>query len=85
VAFEQVTGLFSGHVAALLAEAAAAGPAGWRAKDAAAYLVTSLALRGRTAAAGATATNALVDLGDFFAQVGGSLCPHSSFSCFPLF
>lgn len=63
----QTTELFSGYVAALLAEAAAAPDAAWRAKDAAIYLVSALAVRGRTAAAGATSTNELVNLQEFYA------------------
>ena len=63
----QTTELFSGYVAALLGEAAAAPDAAWRAKDAAIYLVSALAVRGRTAAAGATSTNELVNLRDFYA------------------
>ena len=63
----ETTELFSGYVAALLAEAAAAPEAAWRAKDAAIYLVSALAVRGRTAAAGATSTNSLVNLQEFYA------------------
>jgi exportin-2 (importin alpha re-exporter) len=63
----QTTELFSGYVAALLAEAAAAPEAAWRAKDAAIYLVSALAVKRRTAAAGATSTNDLVNLQDFYA------------------
>ncbi|KAI3438113.1 hypothetical protein D9Q98_000554 [Chlorella vulgaris] len=65
---EQVTQLFSGYVGAMLAEYAGSPAAHWRAKDCAIYLVTALAVRGKTAAAGATTTNALVNLQDFFAQ-----------------
>jgi len=64
----QTTELFSGYVTALLAEAAAAPEAAWRAKDAAIYLVSALAVKGRTAAAGATSTNSLVNLQDFYAS-----------------
>jgi exportin-2 (importin alpha re-exporter) len=52
----------------MLAEYAGSPAAHWRAKDCAIYLVTALAVRGKTAAAGATTTNALVNLQDFFAQ-----------------
>lgn len=62
----ETTELFSGYVAALLAEAAAAPDKAWRAKDAAIYLVSALTVRGRTAAAGATSTNVLVNLQDFY-------------------
>ncbi|KAH7622261.1 putative Exportin-2 [Nannochloris sp. 'desiccata'] len=64
----QTTELFSGYVAALLAEAVVAPEAAWRAKDAAIYLVSALAVKGRTAAAGATSTNSLVNLQDFYAS-----------------
>lgn len=62
----QVTELFSGYVGAMLAEYAASPAASWKAKDCALYLVTALTVRGKTAAAGATTTNTLVNL-----QVGG--------------
>ena len=64
---QQTTELFSGYVAALLAEAAVAPDTNWKAKDAAIYLVSALAVRGRTAAAGATSTNQLVNLQEFYA------------------
>lgn len=63
----ETTALFSGYVASLLAEAGAAPEAAWRAKDAAIYLVSALTARGKTAAAGATSTNQLVNLPDFYA------------------
>ena len=59
---EQVTELFSGYVGAMLAEHAHAPAANWKAKDCALYLVTALTVRGKTAAAGATTTNTLVNL-----------------------
>lgn len=65
---QQVTELFSGYVGAMLAEYAASPGANWKAKDCAMYLVTALTVRGKTAAAGATTTNTLVNLQDFFAQ-----------------
>jgi exportin-2 (importin alpha re-exporter) len=52
----------------MLAEYAASPASAWRAKDCALYLVSALAVRGKTAAAGATTTNALVNLHDFFGQ-----------------
>lgn len=64
-----MTELFSGYVGAMLAEAAQAASGGWKAKDCAIYLVTALTVRGKTAAQGATTTNTLVNLQDFFAQV----------------
>ena len=63
----QLTTLFSGYVASLLAQAAASS-ANWKAKDAAVYLVIALTLRGSTAKLGATQTNQLVNLNDFFAS-----------------
>ena len=71
----QVTELFTGYVGALLAEHAANPGQNWRAKDCAVYLVVALTVRGRTAAAGATATNQLVSVADFFTQqVGVAWC-----------
>lgn len=52
----------------MLAEYGAAPATAWKAKDTACYLVTALAVRGKTAAAGATTTNALVNLQDFYGQ-----------------
>jgi exportin-2 (importin alpha re-exporter) len=65
---QQVTELFSGYVGAMLQEYARSPAANWKAKDCAVYLVTALTVRGKTAAAGATTTNTLVNLQDFFAQ-----------------
>ena len=61
----QVTQLFTGYVSALLSDAARS-PQAWKAKDAAMYLISALAVRGKTAAHGATATNQLVNVADFF-------------------
>lgn len=63
----QVTELFSGYVGAMLQEYARSPAANWKAKDCAVYLVTALTVRGKTAAAGATTTNTLVNL-----QVGAA-------------
>lgn len=60
-----MTKLFTAYVKQLLAEAGAS-KANWKAKDAAMYLVTALAVRGKTAGEGATATNQLFDVADFF-------------------
>lgn len=62
----EVTGVFSEYVNALLAEYAADPATNWQMKDAAIFLVTSLAVRSRTAASGTTATNELIDVVDFF-------------------
>ncbi|KAF8072350.1 hypothetical protein HT031_000009 [Scenedesmus sp. PABB004] len=69
-AFEaDVTALFTGYVAALLAEHAAdRSGCGWRSKDAAVFLVMAVTVKGKTGERGATTTNALVNIGDFFAQ-----------------
>jgi hypothetical protein len=68
-AFEQpVTALFTGYVSALLAEHAADPDRAWRSKDCAIYLVMAVTVRGRTGERGATTTNRLVDVGDFFAK-----------------
>eukprot|EP00897_Mesotaenium_endlicherianum_P004221 jgi/Mesen1/3827/ME000207S02837 len=63
---QQVITLFSVYVSAMLAEYAASPADSWKAKDCAIYLVVALAVRQKTAAAGATATNELVKIGDFF-------------------
>ena len=62
---KQVTDLFSGDIAALLAQYAANPAANWKAKDAAIYLVIALTLKGSTSRLGATQTNSLVNLADF--------------------
>lgn len=64
----QVTELFNGYVAAMLAEYQASPAANWKAKDCAVYLVSALTVRGKTAAQGATTTNTLVNLAEFFTQ-----------------
>ena len=61
----QLTTLFSGYVSSLLAQASSS-PSMWKSKDAAIYLVIALTLRGSTARLGATQTNSLVNLLDFF-------------------
>ena len=70
-----MTSLFSGYVSALLAEHASNPGQNWKAKDCAMYLVVALAVRGRTAAAGVTSTNQLVNIQDFFNQQVGCLPP----------
>lgn len=70
----QVTRLFTGYVSNLFASAAADKDA-WKSKDAALYLITALAVKGKTAALGATATNQLVSISDVFSQqVSCSAC-----------
>ncbi|XP_059097421.1 exportin-2-like [Tigriopus californicus] len=61
----QITEIFGAYVKTML-EMYATNPAQkWRSKDAAIYLVTSLATRAKTAKHGITQTNQLVDLSDF--------------------
>ena len=62
---EQVTTLFSGYIGSLLSQSQAS-PSNWKAKDAAVYLVIAMAVRGSTAKSGATQTNQLVNLMDFY-------------------
>lgn len=71
----QTTKLFSGYVSALLSSAnkypptqsnAAAVCESWQSKDAAIFLVTALAAKTKTSTAGATTTNELVDLQEFY-------------------
>ena len=62
----QVTQLLSAYVAAELAQYAANPDANWKSKDTAIFLVVALAVVQKTAAAGATKTNELVNLPDFF-------------------
>ncbi len=62
----QTTQLFSGYVSALLSEAHADPVNAWKSKDAAIYLVTALAAKTRTHSAGATTTNELVNLHEFY-------------------
>lgn len=61
----QVTTLFSGYIGSLLTQAASS-PSMWKAKDAAVYLVIALTVRGTTSKHGATQTNQLVNLMDFY-------------------
>ncbi|KAI8101811.1 hypothetical protein M9434_006876 [Picochlorum sp. BPE23] len=64
----ETTQLFTGYVSALLSEAASDPTNKWQAKDAAIYLVTALAAKTKTSAAGATTTNELVNLNEFYAS-----------------
>jgi exportin-2 (importin alpha re-exporter) len=54
-----------------LQEHAADPVKGWRAKDCAVYLVMAVTVRGKTGELGATSTNRLVNISDFFAQQVG--------------
>ena len=62
----QTTQLFSGYVSSLLSESNADPSNAWRAKDAAIYLVTALAAKTKTSTSGATTTNELVNLHEFY-------------------
>mmetsp|Transcript_18430 Transcript_18430/g.59977 ORF Transcript_18430/g.59977 Transcript_18430/m.59977 type:complete len:964 (-) Transcript_18430:689-3580(-) len=63
---QQATTAISGYVTVLLGEYAANPAENWKQKDCAIYLVISLVGRGITAAKGATGTNELVNVSDFF-------------------
>mmetsp|Transcript_33790 Transcript_33790/g.100617 ORF Transcript_33790/g.100617 Transcript_33790/m.100617 type:complete len:935 (-) Transcript_33790:308-3112(-) len=63
---QEVTQLFTGYVKSLLDQYAANPSANWKAKDSAIYLVLALTVQGKTGAQGATATNQLVSISDFF-------------------
>ena len=64
----QVTQLFIGYVGRMLQQYGQNPDQNWKAKDCAIYLVLALTVRGKTAAQGATTTNQLVNLLDFFNQ-----------------
>uniref|UniRef100_A0A3Q3JW21 Exportin-2 n=1 Tax=Monopterus albus TaxID=43700 RepID=A0A3Q3JW21_MONAL len=61
-----VTAIFSGYVSSMLAEYAKNPQGNWKHKDAAIYLVTSLASKAQTQKHGITQANELVNLTDFF-------------------
>lgn len=65
---EQVTQLFTGYISNMLQQYAQSPAQNWKAKDCAIYLVMALTVRGKTAAQGATTTNQLVNVLDFFSQ-----------------
>lgn len=69
----QVTQLFTGYVDSLFSEAAG-NPQAWKSKDAALYLITALAVKGKTTALGATATNQLISVKDVFDKQVCTLC-----------
>jgi len=64
----QVTQLFIGYVGSMLQQYGQNPEQNWKAKDCAIYLVMALTVRGKTAAQGATTTNQLVNVMDFFNQ-----------------
>uniref|UniRef100_A0A673L980 Exportin-2 n=1 Tax=Sinocyclocheilus rhinocerous TaxID=307959 RepID=A0A673L980_9TELE len=61
-----VTGIFSGYVNSMLTEYAKNPGVNWKHKDAAIYLVTSLASKAQTQKHGITQANELVNLCEFF-------------------
>uniref|UniRef100_A0A674CES5 Exportin-2 n=1 Tax=Salmo trutta TaxID=8032 RepID=A0A674CES5_SALTR len=61
-----VTAIFSGYVNSMLGEYAKNPGVNWKHKDAAIYLVTSLASKAQTAKHGITQANELVNLTEFF-------------------
>uniref|UniRef100_A0A8C7VY98 Exportin-2 n=1 Tax=Oncorhynchus mykiss TaxID=8022 RepID=A0A8C7VY98_ONCMY len=61
-----VTAIFSGYVNSMLGEYAKNPVVNWKHKDAAIYLVTSLASKAQTAKHGITQANELVNLTEFF-------------------
>ncbi|XP_006881683.1 PREDICTED: exportin-2 isoform X2 [Elephantulus edwardii] len=63
---EPVTGIFSGYVNSMLQEYAKNPSVNWKHKDAAIYLVTSLASKAQTQKHGITQANELVNLTEFF-------------------
>lgn len=65
---EQVTSAVTGYVSSLLAQYASDPKKFWKAKDAAIYLVIALTVRSKSLVKGATETNNLVNIVDFFNQ-----------------
>jgi exportin-2 (importin alpha re-exporter) len=63
---QNVSAIFTSYIALLLERYATEGD--WRAKDAAMYLVTALAVTNSTQARGASTTNPFVDVIDFYGQ-----------------
>eukprot|EP00039_Didymoeca_costata_P022455 m.4556 g.4556 ORF g.4556 m.4556 type:complete len:965 (-) comp3015_c0_seq1:58-2952(-) len=63
---EPVTQIFSGYIQHLLQEAAQNPAENWKSKDAAIFLVTSLAIKGKIQGKGATSTNSSINIPDFF-------------------
>jgi len=64
---EKITQIFGSYVQSMLQQYNANPAQNWKSKDAALYLVTSLATRAKTAKHGITQTNQLVNLGEFCA------------------
>ena len=64
---EQITAICSRHIRTYLDEAQAS-ESNWKKKDAAIYLLTSIAAQGATAQFGVSSTNTLVDVVQFFSD-----------------
>eukprot|EP00124_Ichthyophonus_hoferi_P004893 Ihof_evm2s604 gene=Ihof_evmTU2s604 len=62
----QVTEIFTAYVDAMLQEYAKNPAANWKSKDAAIFLITSLTVTSTVQTMGATKTNVLVDVNDFY-------------------
>lgn len=65
---QEVTALFGSYVQTLLQQYASNPTANWFSKDAAIFLVTSLAVRGATREQGTTKVSSLINVSDFFTQ-----------------
>jgi len=65
---QQVTSAITGYVQSLLSQYATDPKKYWKAKDAAIYLVMALTIRSKSLVKGATETNDLVNITDFFTQ-----------------
>lgn len=63
---QQIIGIFGQYIQTMLAEYEKAPDKTWKSKDAAIYLVTSMAVKGSTSRLGATSTSELVSVLEFF-------------------
>ena len=61
---EEVIGIFSGYITIMLQQYAQDPVKNWKAKDAALYLITAIAMRSKTAKHGITKTSVLVNIPD---------------------
>jgi len=82
---EKITNIFGSYVKTMLDNYNANPSANWKSKDAAMYLVTSLATKAKTAKHGITQTNQLVNLAEFCsAQVAPELHNLANLDKFPI-
>uniref|UniRef100_A0A7S2T0L6 Exportin-2 n=1 Tax=Chloropicon primus TaxID=1764295 RepID=A0A7S2T0L6_9CHLO len=65
---DKLTALCSQYISVLVQEYSTNPQANWKSKDCAMYLIMALTVRGKTAASGATSTNQLVNIGQFFQE-----------------